>query len=55
MLFWCGKCKEYSVRREIKKRKRDGIVCVYEYCINKGCGYSALLRTKVNLSPSQGR
>lgn len=44
MLHWCSKCKEFSVTRIIKKRKKDGAICLYEYYINKGCGYSNLLR-----------
>ena len=36
-------CKEKSIVVKIYIRKRDGVRCRFEHCINKGCGYKQSL------------
>lgn len=42
-LAWCPDCNEHSVVRRFYNRKHDNKHERIEICMNKGCGYKAVL------------
>lgn len=50
MLKRCEKCRERSIATKVRKRKKDGIMTITEYCINK----NPLCKHKIHRTIGEG-